>query len=390
MNAMLSVSARHLSVLSPHEPRYAHAAMTLLSKSCAEFRDVLSRELTAANCDALLGTSILIHYLTWCDLTFLDGQGADDFVSKPLDLSGDLLVLLSPGVRHIFFMAWPYLNVQQSVFGRVAMYKPCNVLEKIVESRGLDWRGVAGRFMAMYDDQRLWGSRKQPERSSSDASSPENGETPLPVPELTAKQMTHLSNRRKLTASAEMDAEILSGLLPTACAGEPSPDSSSLLPSTDKFLVRASYERVVNRLAVILTFLSEISNPPATSLGGSPLTAVSYLMPQRTDIERYFLSFPLLCFGPFLDLILNGDSRALVVLYHIYRAARLLLATQDSWWATKRSAIMERFIGMELKARGLERCLSLNGLTFDGPIVPSVGCPLWELVDAAHTMATKG
>lgn len=65
----------------------------------------------------------------------------------------------------------------------------------------------------------------------------------------------------------------------------------------------------------------------------------------------------MLCFGPFLPLISSGDSRALVVLFHIYRVVRILLPTDEFWWCRRRAEVMESAIGDELRARGLEVCI---------------------------------
>jgi hypothetical protein len=71
---------------------------------------------------------------------------------------------------------------------------------------------------------------------------------------------------------------------------------------------------------------------------------------------RYVLSFPLACYGPVLEMMMRagGDPRGLVLLYHFYRAARTLLATEeDAWWCGRRAVVMEELVGRELRARGL-------------------------------------
>ncbi len=100
VNAMLSLAAAHLNYLEPTNPRYHRAGCSLLGKALTDFRLALSMPIDASNCDALLGTSILLQHFTWSDLSFLDGQGPT--LETPLDISQDQLFLLSPGIRQIF------------------------------------------------------------------------------------------------------------------------------------------------------------------------------------------------------------------------------------------------------------------------------------------------
>lgn len=72
---------------------------------------------------------------------------------------------------------------------------------------------------------------------------------------------------------------------------------------------------------------------------------------------RYVLTFAMLCFGPLLPLISAGDSRVLVLLFHVYKAAEEMLPGDGFWWCRKRVERMQRVIGEELGRRGLEVCL---------------------------------
>lgn len=73
--------------------------------------------------------------------------------------------------------------------------------------------------------------------------------------------------------------------------------------------------------------------------------------PQRADLERYILSFPLFCVGTFLEMVVSSDTWALLVLYHFYRTSRLLLGSEESWWASRRLNIMESLTKQELERR---------------------------------------
>ncbi|WDK16307.1 hypothetical protein CGRA01v4_07590 [Colletotrichum graminicola] len=75
---------------------------------------------------------------------------------------------------------------------------------------------------------------------------------------------------------------------------------------------------------------------------------------ERSDLERYILTFPLFCFGPFMDMIVANDSRALLVLYHFYNTSQLLLGDRTTWWASGRMKTMSQLIKQELARRQLE------------------------------------
>ncbi|KAK2773398.1 C6 transcription factor [Colletotrichum kahawae] len=264
MTAMLATSARHLSVLRPDEPVYDEAALTLLSRSCAGFSAALNQEDGREKHNPLFFTAMLIHYLTWCNLDFLEDEGkpAD---GRRLDLKGDQLFLLSSGVR--VFLSSTRAQGPDSIFANMASISQCSALETIVASQGMDCDGIVTDFMRRYD-------------------------------ELSTSQ-TELSTQTRKE--------------------------------------REAYQAIVTRLSVILALWRHREANP------SP--------PQRADLERYILSFPLFCVGIFLEMVVGSDTRALLVLYHFYRTSRLLLGTEESWWASRRLNTMEASIKLELERR---------------------------------------
>ncbi|KAF6820572.1 C6 transcription factor [Colletotrichum sojae] len=265
MTAMLAASARHISTLRPQEHVNAQAAMALLSRSCAAFIEVLEKQEDSGDkCDPLFFTAMLIHHLTWCNLTFLEDQAAPGVTGKPLDLTGDQLFLLSSGPRT--FLSSTRGRGSESIFADMSSASQCGALEAIVEAQGWDCDAIVDCFMNRYDDM------------------------------TTQEKKNHPSNDRQ----------------------------------------RSSYEAVVRRLSVPIALLQhQLSNPTP---------------PQASDIERFIFSFPLFFFGPILDMIASGDSRALLVLYHFYRTSRLLLGHR-LWWASERLETMETLIKQELERR---------------------------------------
>lgn len=106
------------------------------------------------------------------------------------------------------------------------------------------------------------------------------------------------------------------------------------------FAEREAYRGIAARLSVIVALWKHRDR------NSSP--------PQRSDLERYVLSFPLFCFGTFLDMIASGDSGAVLVLYHFYRTSSLLLGAEVPWWAARRLKVMESLLAKYLERRGVQ------------------------------------
>jgi hypothetical protein len=357
MHAILSLAAKHLSILRPQDPRYAEGALVMLNKSIQSYRENLSKPITVENCDARLGTSILINYMAWNDLDFLEGQS---ILTNPaaggLDLSGDQLFLLSSGVRQLFFTAYPIFRDHGSIFTTIAHYHPCDHLEEEAERRGTRWREIWKRLTDLFDDPRYTGT------SPDDATDQTLSSTGLEYKSLewyytnvSGWSLERPCEGRSAVGLSAFDAEYMWYMIKTD--GNP---ALALELAEQGITARAIYDRIAQRLAVLLSLLPSVEGQEDSSLmkdDGESLdgTVPATLSEARLrDVERYFFTFPMiLCFGPFLPLILHGDSRALVLLYHTYRAARCLLTSERAWWAGERAVVMEKLILHELEARGL-------------------------------------
>ncbi|KAK4157941.1 hypothetical protein C8A00DRAFT_39793 [Chaetomidium leptoderma] len=373
VNAMLSFAAAHLDYLHPGNTQYHRAKHALLNKALHGFRETLSAPITADNCDALLGTANLIQFLMWCDLSFMEPQvlssssSSSSSSSGRLDLSADRLYLLSTGVRQIFFMAWPLFQSAHSVFTRVGLLQPCMALEDVVDARGLNWQRHVRAFMDLYDNPRYRGGRE------AFASIPPTATPPSPyyLSPTTASESSQSpqpcwasdtrSSSSSSSSSNSSSAAYLEGLLPSP---PPPPSSSYTGPppykvmtlwqsykegeayvqhagAHDEARVRAAFRRLSARLAVAMAFVSD-EEEAAAGRSGRRRPEV-----KRSDMVRYVSTFPMLCFGPLLTLISSGDSRMLVVLFHVYRVVG----------CRKRVEVMQEAIGSELRSRGLEVCL---------------------------------
>lgn len=300
MCTILSLAATHLSFLRPATPRYSNAALQLLTKSARLFRHNLTGSITPQNCDALVGTSILLQYLAWSNLDFLEVDSNDETDSRALDMSHDRLFLLSPGVQTLFVEAMPVLLSENSAFVAALVHRPRLRIEEAVQRRGGGAEALVAGFMRLWDDSRYIGGVGMV----------------LPAPDDATSIEHHVAT--------------------------PTPHRIRRPPTAP----REAFEHVVRGVALVLC---------VARLGDGSMLL------QRDDVERYFFSFPVLASGPFLNLARGGDGRALVVLYHFYRAARVLLTSDESWWARERSRVLEGLILRELGRRGLGVCLM--GLT---------------------------
>ncbi|KAK4252327.1 hypothetical protein C7999DRAFT_10053 [Corynascus novoguineensis] len=409
LNAMLSLAAAHLNYLCPGRAQYQRAKYVLQNKALNDYRQTLSRPITADNCDALLGTANLIQFLMWCDLGFMDAQQQhqqqhhhrrlNESTAASLDLSSDRLYFLSTGVRQIFFMAWPLFQTERSAFslsprrhrpGSSGLLQPCVALEESVDARGgLGWRRHARGFTALYDNPRYRGDGRC-------RAAAEGGVYPSPPPSSSSycsfsfsspsSPGTNVGTNASATdingigacqsSTAYLDG-LFSDLSPT---GAPPYKVMTLWQSYkegeahvrnagthDEGLTRAAYGRLAARLAIAMAFAMDYDRggggstafPQSSGMRSGAGRAYSCGQPQvrKSDMVRYVTTFPMMCFGPLLNLISTGDSRMLVLLFHIYHVTGMLLPEETYWWCRKRVLVMKEAIGRELHRRGFEVCL---------------------------------
>ncbi|KIW32693.1 uncharacterized protein PV07_04222 [Cladophialophora immunda] len=160
MSAILCVAARHLNTLCPQSTKYSHESMQLMAKTVRPFRRNLSRPLTKDNCEALMGTALLVNYISWLDLGFLDGvtsappDSAAGVGAAKFDLSQDPLCFLSPGILQVWFQAIPVFIDHGSVFGLVVHQNPRLAIEEALAKRGEDPARFVEPLMRIWDDPR--------------------------------------------------------------------------------------------------------------------------------------------------------------------------------------------------------------------------------------------
>lgn len=153
MSAILCVAAMHLSILCPQNPKYSHASMQLMGNTFQLFRQNLSRPLTKDNCEILMGAALLVNYMSWFDIGFMDGDRAADSAANSY-LAQDQLFLLSPGIIQLWFQAIPIFIDERSEFAQIIYKDPREKIEKTLRKRGEDPARFVAPFMAIWDNPR--------------------------------------------------------------------------------------------------------------------------------------------------------------------------------------------------------------------------------------------
>ncbi|KAI1330229.1 hypothetical protein F5Y16DRAFT_363502 [Xylariaceae sp. FL0255] len=308
MCAILCLSATHLSFIRPQDPRYARVSTQLLGRSVSMFGNKLHEPITSKNSEPFLAVSILIHYLSWSHIDFLNHElpllecSAKKRNTYSQYLLFDPLLQLSPGARGVSYESFRVLLGSDSVFLTAAFYSPRHSIEEVITRHGENpWRFVE-HFMQIWDDPQY-----QP---------------------LEAELHSDLQSHQKR-------------LLICPCATQTVTDSA-LGDSYQAFLdsQRAAFEKLAKRLSLLfcITFMS-------------PLPDLAAFL--RRDIEHLVFTFPIHYSSTFRDLAFRGDPRLLIMLYHFYRAARTLLTGPTSWWAQKRNELLENTILEDLNERGI-------------------------------------
>lgn len=287
MNAILCLSARHLATLQPEDATYPTAAASHLSRTLLLFHHELSdiSLSTSFHLDAFLATSILLQYEVWTSTDFVSPQDEEEEMDS-FDPARDRIFALSSGLKQVCLKCLPLASDQTSVL--IPQIR-CNPRDTLVQAAQ-----ISSNTLAKYQD---FFSYHRP-------LSMEMLQPPLPYSRGTDMATSKLWEYR--------------------------------VPVTPKVpdLVRDGYQPIITELCLILSFLPE-ARPP------QPVGTDSPLLPA---LARYMFTFPVLCRGPFASMIHQSDPHALLLLYHFYRAVRILLPLDQYWWAHKRATLSERVL----------------------------------------------
>lgn len=106
-----------------------------------------------------------------------------------------------------------------------------------------------------------------------------------------------------------------------------------------------SCRSIINTLTIILSFLPETHSETEEPQNKINTENEEPRLTVAPEIVRCIWSFPITCRGAFVSLIQQSDPHALFVLYHFYRAVRILLSGYEGWWAQERARVWEEVLG---------------------------------------------
>lgn len=283
MSAILCIAARHLAVLRPQEPTYPTVATNHLCRSLSRFRIAISKNLTSTHVDAFIATSLLLQYELWTNADIKPpSKDAGEFSDHQ---PNDHLFTFCSSLKEVFLKGLSAKSGQNSVFLPQLRQNPRDALVRAARV-SCDTIEQCQKFFS-------W------DRSIS----PGSLELSFPY-------------KRSLDS---VISNVWQSHIPRLSKDTTNP-------------VEDGYVPVVTQLCLILSFLPEAQPPELIDINSSILS----------DLSRFILSFPIVCHGPYITMVQGNDPHALLLLYHFYRAARILMPLDKCWWAHERALTSER------------------------------------------------
>lgn len=284
MDAILCIAARHLAVLQPHDPTYPTAATSHLCRALSQFRNALSKDLTSTHIDSFIATSLLLQYELWTNA---------DITSPPEDageiafdqLPKDHLFTFCSSLKQVFLKGISVKSGQLSVILPQLRHDPRDALVR------------AARISCDTIDQ---------------CQSFFSWDRPISL------DLLEISFPYKRSLDSVI-SNVWQSHVPRLSTDTTNP-------------VEDGYVPVITQLCLILSFLPEARPPELVNVDSSLFSALS----------RFILSFPIACHGPYISMVQESDPHALVLLYHFYRAVRILMPLDKCWWAHTRAVASER------------------------------------------------
>lgn len=264
----------------PEHMFYSMTASAHLGRALSQFRHNLSEDFKSTHIDAFIATSLLLQYEIW---TSTDDYSCSQDGSISFDLPKDRIFAFCSSLKKMFLNCLPILDDQPSVFLPRIRHDSKNVLIKTAE--------ISKNMLIAY--QTIFSYERPLSASSFD-------------PQISLAQGTNLVTLEQWQSSAPNITEVAN-------------------PIDDCF------KPVITRLCLILSYLPE-SQPSANIDGRSSITS---------ELLKQIHQFPIVCHGPFNSMIQQGDPHALLLLFHFYRAVRVLIPADECWWIHKRARVSE-------------------------------------------------
>lgn len=289
-NAILCLSARHLSVLLPEDSSYSTTAATHLGRALSQFRHQLSGDFKSTHIDAFIATSLLLQYEIW---TSTDDYSLSQDNSVSFSMPRDRIFAFCSSLKKMFLNCLPILCDQPSVFMPYIRHDSRNVLIKTA--------GINNNTLTAYQTMFSY-------------------ERPLSASSFSPR-ISH-TRGTNLVASEEWRHSTLK----TKEAASP---------------INNCYKPIVTELCLILSFLPELE----------PANSIDLRFAIIPELVKHIHSFPVLCHGPLNSMIQQGDPHALLLLFHFYRAVRILIPADECWWVHKRARVSEAALKSWLMTR---------------------------------------
>lgn len=285
MNSVLCLSARHLATSQRDCPAYAAFASGHLNCALSQFCQELSVNLISINVDAFIATSLLLQYEIWSRTDFHTIQEGGQVSFDP---AVDPIFSFNASLKQVFLRGIPQASAQKSTLLKYLQHDPQVLLDKACRINTETHAGYQERF-----------SRGRPLGSEMlDVIGPDpNGNEDATVSSY-SRHNFH-----------DVHSEPGQGL--------------------------DSYIGTIDKLSYVLRFLP-MGNQRQKSFERHGLETA--ILP---ELARYIFTFPLLCRGHYESLVYRSDPHALLLLYHFYRAVRVLLPREQYWWASNRATALE-------------------------------------------------
>lgn len=297
MNAILCIAARHLAVLQPQNLTYPTAATSHLCRALSRFRTAVSKDLTSTHIDAFIATSLLLQYELWtnADITSPPGYAGEIAFDQP---PKDHLFTFCSSLKQVFLKGISAKSGQLSVFLPKLQHNPKDALVRAARI-SCDTIDQCQRFFS-------WDRPVGPD-------------------------LLELSFPYKRSLDSVI-SNVWQSHVPRLSADTTNPVEDGYMP-------------VITQLCLILSFLPEARPPELVDVDSNLFS----------DLSKFILSFPIVCHGPYISMVQESDPHALLLLYHFYRAVRILMPIDKCWWAHARAAASEQALKEWLIIQGAKQ-----------------------------------
>ncbi|KAH7034520.1 uncharacterized protein B0I36DRAFT_372499 [Microdochium trichocladiopsis] len=321
MSAILCVAAMHLTTLCSQNHKYSRASMQLTARTVRLFRETLSRPITRDNCEALMGTALLVNYMSWSDLGFLDSPVNGESTAG-LDLAHNLLFLLSPGN----IQAIPVFFDEGGAFAEMIHQNPRVSIEHELTECGEDTTRFVEPLMWMWDDLCCQSPRPVAVETVPRGPPPHAWRLLLGL----ERELVLVRSAPRTTGTTPKTA-ITNVTTDHASTGRLQISAASSSEATQS--MRLFFQRIMCRVSPLFSC--------ANLKSAGSTVAKSAVLQVEEAIEQLSYGFPILCCAPLLKLLTLRDSRALVGLVHFYGAAHNLLISERCWSTFREERIAE-------------------------------------------------